>query len=53
MRFYWRRMPPAFCSLTSTIPRFFVGFDAQAVHQLVETAEQVNHSHQFDHPLVV
>lgn len=27
--------------LTSTIPRFFVEFNAQAVHQLVETAAAI------------
>lgn len=31
----------------STIPRLFVRLDLQAIHQLVEPAEQIHHSHQL------
>ena len=37
----------------SSIPGFLIELDSQAVHQLVEATEQINHRHQFEHGLVI
>ena len=37
----------------SSIPGFLIALDSQAVHQLVEATEQINHRHEFEHSLVI
>ena len=46
-------MRTAFGMLTSTIPRFFIWLDPQAIHQLVKPAEEINHLHELEQPFVI
>jgi len=47
------RMLTAFKILSSPIPGFFVCFDLQPIHQLIEATEQVHNRHKFEHRLVI
>ncbi len=47
------RMLTASDSLTSTVPGLFIRLDLQTVQQLIEAAEEIDHRHHFDDPLVV
>jgi hypothetical protein len=42
----WRRR-------SSAVPRFLVGLDLEAVHQLVVAREEIDDRHQFDYPFIV
>ncbi len=46
-------MRTAFMPLTSAIPGLLVHLDLEAVQELVESTEQVDHGHQFQHGFII
>lgn len=46
-------MRTAFVSLASAIPGLLVHLDLEAVQELVESAEQVDHGHELKHGSII
>ena len=46
-------MHTAFQLLPSPVPRFIIHFNLQSVHQFVEAAEKIDHSHDFEYRFVI